>query len=89
MREREAHFVARLAHAGKDHFARITAGRNDALKLATGDDVKARAQLAQQTEDGEVGIRFHRITDQRALIAAAIRVAGIRIGEKIVSQAGA
>ena len=41
-------FLTRLAHAGERALGRITTRRQDAMKLAAGNDVKAGSGIGQQ-----------------------------------------
>ncbi len=58
------HFTGLFANPGKYNFCRIAAGSYHPLQLATGHDIKARAQPGQYIEHRQVGVGFHRITDQ-------------------------
>ena len=63
-RERRLHLRFGLADAGEDDLARITADSDHAGELSCGDDVEAAALSCKKIEDGEVGVRFHRVADQ-------------------------
>ena len=79
-----AHFRNRLSHAREHDFARITAGSEHTLQFASGHDVETRAQASEYIQDRQVGIGFHRITDQ---MFPALQ----RIGElaQVIRQRGA
>ena len=60
----EGDLVLSLTHTGKDTFARVATGGNDALDLAAAHGIKAAAQIRQRAHDAEVGVGFHGETDQ-------------------------
>ena len=62
--QRNTHLVAALAYTGKYTTGRITAGLHYALQLTRRDNVKARTELCQDAEYGQVGVGLHRITDE-------------------------
>ena len=61
-----AHFVAGLAHAGKDDLAGVAACSQDTRQLSAGYDVEAGTELREYGQDAEVGVGFDCVTDQRA-----------------------
>ena len=60
-----AHFCTGFANAGKDDFAHITTGRDDAREFASRDDVKTAARLGKNLQHPEGGVGLHGITDLR------------------------
>ena len=77
--QRGAHFIAGLAHAGKNHFARISTGSDHSREFSCRDDVESCAHLGKQTQDGQVRVGFHRVTDQHI-------PAGAWLGERPVRR---
>ena len=63
--EREIHLARRLADAGKHDPGRRDAGCQRAPQLAFGHHVGAGAELAEQLDDGLVGIGLHGVADER------------------------
>ena len=55
--------LVRLPDPAEDDAFRLEAGGEGAGQLAAGDDVGAGAQIAQDAEHGEVGVRLHRVRD--------------------------
>ena len=63
--EREINLRGGLADAGEDDAAgSFGRGGEDALELAAGDDVKARATSGQQLEDGQRGVGLDGVADK-------------------------
>ena len=52
-----------LSHAGEHERPRIESRRKDALELAGGDDVGARAELFQDPQDTQIAVGFHGVAD--------------------------
>ncbi len=63
--QREVDFGHRLADPGENHSGRVAPGADDPLQLSAGDDVETGAELGEQPQNGEVGIRFDGIADFR------------------------
>ena len=66
--ERQRHFGAGLADAGKNDLVRGHAGGAGAAQLALGDDVHPGAQARQGGEHRLIGIGLHRVAHQRRAI---------------------
>ena len=62
--ERQAHFIRGLADAGKHHFFRLAARRQNPRQFAAGNDVEARAEAREKIQNGEAGVGLHRVADQ-------------------------
>ena len=71
-------FPVLFANAREDDFRRVATGSQDPLQLATRDDIKARAQLGQQAEHSQVGIRFDGITDHDGMLLKGLTKSLIR-----------
>ena len=80
----EGDFVGGFAHAGEYAFFRVPARGNGALDFAAADGVKATAQIGERAQDAEVGIGFHRKTNQ--MIQRRERVA--EFGEVVSERFG-
>jgi len=65
--QRLFHFRRRLADAGEDDFLRIGTGGQDALQLTAGHNVETCAEAGEDIENGEIGIGFDGVADQRIL----------------------
>ena len=63
--DRGGHLTARLPDAGKDNLLRRDPRFKSAVQLAAGNDIRAGAVFSEEAQDGEVGIGFHRIGDER------------------------
>ena len=63
--DRERELARGLADAGEHDLFRRDAGGARAQKLAAGDDVGAGAEPGERRDHGLVGIRLHRVADQR------------------------
>src|SRR6185312_13037743 len=50
-----------LADARKNHLSRITAGFENPMQLAAGDDVEPSAGVRQQTQNRQVAVGFYRV----------------------------
>jgi hypothetical protein len=72
--QRATHVVTGLADAGEDDLVRAAASGENALQLATGNDVETGAETGQDIQYAEVGVGFDRKADQ-------VRHAGQRIGK--------
>jgi hypothetical protein len=57
-------FLAGFPDAGKSAFGWVAARGQDAKKFSARDNIEAGAFSGQQGEDGAVGIRLDRVTDQ-------------------------
>src|SRR5262249_1711950 len=68
------HLVRRLTDAGENDLSRIAAGLENAVQLAAGNDVEARARLGQQRQDGKRRVRLHGIADLMREIAERLVV---------------
>ena len=66
--ERQRHFGAGLADAGKDDLVGGRAGGARAPQFALGDDVHPRAEPRQGRQHRLVGIGLHRVADERLAI---------------------
>jgi len=53
-----------LTHAGEDDLLGVAAGRQHAVELAAGHDVKAAARLGQGGQDAHIGVGLHAEADQ-------------------------
>src|SRR3981081_2815604 len=62
--ERSLDFLVRLTHARKNDLARVRARANTTHQLADGNDIEARAEIAEQLENAQVRKRLHRKTNQ-------------------------
>ena len=71
--ERERELVRGLADAGEHDLLRRHAGRERALQLAARDDVGAGAEPRQRRDHRLVGIRLHRVADERRHIGERAR----------------
>ena len=65
--ESSSQFCFVVTDARKDHFFRVATGGQHACKLAARDDVEARAQLGEETENAEVAIRLDGKANQAIL----------------------
>src|SRR6266542_4436440 len=57
-------FLVRLAHTREDNPVRGETRLETGAQLPTRDDVRSRAQLCQETQDGQIRIGLGRVTDQ-------------------------
>ena len=57
-------FVAGFTDTGEGAFGGIATGLDDAVEFASGDDVKAAAELGDGVEHGEIGVGLDRKADQ-------------------------
>ena len=64
----EREFLRRLTDAGEHDLFRSDACHSRALELSSRDDVSPRAQPGKCPYDGLIGIRFHRVADERVHI---------------------
>jgi hypothetical protein len=65
--ERERHLRRGLADAGEDDLLACNPGGAGAAILAAGDDVGAEPLGGQRRQHGGIGVRLHRISDERVV----------------------
>ncbi len=73
------HLGGGFADPGKNHLGRIAASGQDTVELAAGDDVEAASCRSQGLQDGQIGIGFHRETDQMIAARQCTLVGGSRV----------
>ena len=76
-------FVAGFADAGEGALGAAAAGLEDAVELATGDDVEAAAEFVEEAEDGEVAVGFDGVGDVVVEVAEGCVEAGVMIAEGV------
>ena len=71
------HFRGGFADAGKHDLRRVSARLQDAVQLAAGDDVEARAGLGKNAENGQRGVGLHRIANRVRQVAERLRISRV------------
>jgi hypothetical protein len=72
----------RLADAGKHHFRRVATGRQNALELATGDDVEAAAEPRENVEHAQIRVCLHGVADKMVPAGESAIEAQIAFGQR-------
>jgi hypothetical protein len=76
--ERGPDVLLRFADTGKDDFRRVASRREHALQLSPRHDVETAAETAEEIEDREARIRFHRVAHE--VLAPRERGVEARVG---------
>ena len=80
-RQRPLDLALALADAREHDFRRACTGCQHAFELSTGNDVEAGAEPRQHIEHGEVGVRLHRIADQRGAASECVCIGLVGRGD--------
>ncbi len=68
----KGNFVRRLAYPGEDHLGGVASSPEDPVELSSGDDVEASAELGEQLQHRQVGVRLDRVGHQAVLVGEAL-----------------
>ena len=65
--QRLLHLGRRFSNAGENDFLRVGARCQHALQLAAGDNIETGAHTGKEVQDGEIGVGFDCVADERIL----------------------